>query len=104
MLRVFARAKSKPDCCEQLRSVLRQLMVASRREAGVVVYDVFETSSGEFLFREEYETAEAFERHRSSRHVRVAFARSAPLMDGGLDLWVAEPLGEADQRDPALPG
>ena len=98
MLRVFARAKSRPDCRDALCSILQRLMIASRREPGVLAYEVFETPQGEFLFREEYDTAEAFEVHKRSRHVQVAFARAASLMEGELELWEVAPISEADQR------
>jgi quinol monooxygenase YgiN len=93
MLNVFARAVSKPGQEESLRSTLRELGRRSRMESGVRYYEIFETQAGgEFLFREQYRDEEAFEAHKSSRHVRAAVARAVPMMEGDLTLWVADPL------------
>jgi quinol monooxygenase YgiN len=93
MVRVFARAKSKPGHADALRAVLQKLVQASCAEDGVLVYELFETAErGEFFFREEYADSEAFERHRTSRHVRVAVGRAASMMDGELTLWFVEPV------------
>jgi quinol monooxygenase YgiN len=97
MLRVFAKAKSKPGCADQLRPILQRLVKASQSEAGVLTYELFETKEqGEFLFREEYSGSEQFEAHRRSRHVQVAVARAAPLMEGTLALWIVEPVSSGE--------
>ena len=93
MVHVFAKATSKPGCEHQLRSILEKLVQASRAEAGVLTYELFQTiESGEFLFREEYTDQDSFERHRNSRHVLVAVARAQPFMAEPLSLWVVEPV------------
>ena len=90
---VFAKATSKPGCEHQLRSLLEKLVQASRVEAGVLAYELFQTvETGEFLFREEYTDQESFEQHRKSRHVQVAVARAQPFMAEPLSLWVVEPV------------
>jgi len=90
MVRVFARAKSKPGDVDALRDVLRKLVAASRAEEGVVTYDLFESADGTFLFREEYADDAAFEKHKTSRHIAVGVGRATPLMDGLLDVWVVK--------------
>jgi quinol monooxygenase YgiN len=93
MLRVFANAKSKPGCADQLRPILQKLMKASRSETGVISYDIYESlDQRNFLFREEYAGLEEFEAHKKSRHVQLAVARSAFPMEGPLELWTVEPL------------
>jgi quinol monooxygenase YgiN len=92
MLRVFAKAKTKDGCADQLRPILQRLVKASRSEAGVLTYELFETRTGEFLFCEEYAGLEEFEAHKHSRHVQVAVARATSLMDGALELWVVRPV------------
>ena len=93
MVRVFAKARSKAGCEDALRSILQKLMRASRTETGVLTYEVFESKDpGQFLFREEYAGPGEFETHKRSRHLQVAVARAAPLMDGPLVLWIVEPL------------
>ena len=95
MVHVFAKATSKPGCEHQLRSILEKLVQASRAEAGVLTYELYQTvEAGEFLFREEYTDQESFERHRKSRHVQVAVARARPFMAEPLSLWVVDPVGE----------
>lgn len=92
MIHVFARAKSKHGCAEQLRPILQRLAKASRSEAGVLTYELYETGKqGEFVFREEYVGREEFESHKKSRHVKVAVARAAPYMESALELWVVKP-------------
>ena len=101
MVRVFARAKSKPGHVNELRLVLQKLVRASRAESGVRTYDLFETDEGgEFLFREEYVGKEEFDAHKASRHVRVAVSRAAPLMDGDLTLWIVHEVSEEQSAKP----
>ena len=97
MIYVFARARSKPDCAQQLRPILEKLVQASRLEPGVLTYELFETvEQGEFLFREEYTDQDSFERHRKSRHIQVAVARAQPFMAEPLALWIVEPVVRSD--------
>lgn len=94
MVRVFARAKSKTGCEQDLRVILEKLVKASRAESGVLTYELFESvEHGDFIFREEYSDLESFEQHRKSRHVQVAVARALPLMEEPLTLWVVKPIG-----------
>ena len=93
MIRVFAKAKSKVGCVEQLRPILQKLVRASQTEAGVLTYELFEAPDcEEFIFREEYRDTESFESHRKSRHVQVAVARAQPFMAEPLSLWIVAPV------------
>jgi quinol monooxygenase YgiN len=72
-----------------LRAILLQLAQASRREDGVLRYELFETKApGEFLFQEEYASEAAFQSHKASPHVRMAVRHAIPT-DGRR----SDPLG-----------
>ncbi len=89
-VRVFARLKSKPGNEEVIRGELQTLVLATRQEEGVLLYELFETlEGGEFLMNEEYRDLAAFEAHVASAHLRHAVAACTPLMAGGLKLWKA---------------
>jgi quinol monooxygenase YgiN len=93
VIHVLAHVKSKPGQEIKLRAILLQLAQASRREDGVLRYELFETDKpGEFLFQEEYASADAFASHKASPHVRMAIRHAYPMMEGGLTLWEVHPL------------
>ena len=92
-VRVFARAKAKAGKEEQLREQLLELVKASRTEDGADFYELFETKDGgEFLFSEQYASAEDFELHKSSDHFKAAADALEMLLEGELTIWVVDPV------------
>jgi quinol monooxygenase YgiN len=95
-VRVFARIKAKASKEMEARTVLLELVKASRKEDGVDLYELFETTDGgEFLFSEQYQSAEDFEAHKSSDHFKSAMASVEPLLEEDLTLWVVDPVEPA---------
>lgn len=92
-VRVFAHVKSKAGREQAMRTVLLDLVKASRAEDGVDFYELFETTDGgEFLVNERYASREDFEAHKSSDHFKAAGAAAEPLKEGELTIWVVDPV------------
>jgi quinol monooxygenase YgiN len=92
-VRVFAHVKSKAGREQAMRTVLLDLVKASRAEDGVDFYELFETNDGgEFLVNEQYASREDFEAHKSSDHFKAAGAAAEPLKEGELTIWVVDPV------------
>ncbi len=92
-VRVFARAKSIAGKEEAMREQFLELVKASRTEDGCELYELFETTDGgEFVISEQYGGPEDFEQHKSSDHFRAAMVALEPIMDGGLNIWVVDPV------------
>ena len=92
-VRVFAHAKSKTGREQEMREHLLELVKASRAEDGVDFYDLHETTDGgEFLFSEQYAGQHEFERHKDSEHFKNAGKAIESLLDGGLTIWVVDPV------------
>ena len=92
-VRVFARMKAKESKEQQVRTILLDLVKASRTEDGTDFYELFETTDGgEFLFSEQYSSAEDFESHKSSDHFKQALEVVGPLLDEEAVIWVVDPV------------
>ncbi len=92
-VRVFAKVTAKAGREQQLREVLLTLVRASREEEGTELYELFETTDGgEFLFSEQYASAEDFVAHQSSEHFKAAGKAMEDLLDGELSIWEVDPV------------
>jgi quinol monooxygenase YgiN len=75
-LNVVAIIQAKPDNVEEVRTVLADLVRASRAEPGCVSYELNEsaTAPGTFVAIESWRSAEDLAEHSKSQHVRAALA------------------------------
>ena len=83
---VFLRARAGKE--EELARRLETLVVASRSDPGVIIYDLHRSTADPamwFLY-ERYESQEHFNRHRENPVLRRFLADAATLLDGKLDV------------------
>ncbi|PSM16795.1 putative quinol monooxygenase [Nitratireductor sp. StC3] len=80
MMRLIATFTPRAGAAENVRAILRATAEASRREAGVLAYDLYApTEGGDTLITiESYTDAAAFEAHLASAHV----VRAQAALDG----------------------
>ena len=81
-----ALVKSKPGKAEQLKAILKNMVVESRKEDACIQYDLHQSTDDEnlFIFQEEWASAEGLEAHNQQPYL-TDFAKVAPeLTDGAV--------------------
>ena len=70
---VVASLKAKPGSEERLQQMLEALIAPTRAETGCVDYDLHRSfeDPGSFVFHENWENREVWERHMESPHLRA---------------------------------
>lgn len=83
---VFLRSKAGKE--EELGRRLEELVLASRSDAGVLIFDLHRstTDPGLWFLYERYESQEHFNKHRENPVLRRLLADAATLLDGKLDV------------------
>ena len=83
---VFLRSKAGKE--EDLAGRLEELVVASRSDPGVLVYDLHRSAAdpASWFLYERYESQEHFNRHRENPVLRRFIADVPTLLDGKLDV------------------
>lgn len=83
---VFLRSRAGRD--EELAARLEELVLASRSDPGVMIYDLHRSAADPALWflYERYESQEHFNRHRQNPVLRRFIADAATLLDGKLDV------------------
>lgn len=87
-IHVVARVVAIPNKVEELKSLLLGLIEPTRQETGVIKYELLQNQCDptEFIFVEEWESAEALNTHLASPHVQAALASSEGLIAAPLDV------------------
>ena len=83
---VFLRGKAGKE--KELAGRLEELVLASRSDVGVMIYDLHRSAidpASWFLY-ERYQSQEHFDRHLANPVVRRFLAGAATLLDGELDV------------------
>jgi quinol monooxygenase YgiN len=83
---VFLRSRAGKE--EELAGRLEELVVASRSDPGVMIYDLHRSTTDPALWflYERYESQEHLNRHRENPVLRRFNADAATLLDGKLDV------------------
>jgi len=83
---VFLRSKTGKE--EELAGRLAALVLASRSDPGVMVYDLHRSTADPSLWflYERYESQEHFDKHRENPALRRFIADIPTLLDGNLDI------------------
>ena len=83
---VFLRSLAGKE--EELASRLEELVLASRSDPGVMIYDLHRSPQDPALWflYERYESQEHFNRHRENPVLRRFLADAPTLLDGKLDV------------------
>ena len=81
-VRVVARITAQPDKIAELKSLLIGLIAPTRGERGCVSYQLCQSKDdpAEFVFIEEWASAQAIDSHMRTPHVQAAFAKAPSLL------------------------
>jgi quinol monooxygenase YgiN len=81
-IRVFARVLARPDSRDTLQVAMRDNMLASRREAGCVRYElaVSLADANEFVTIEEWRSEADVAAHMQTPHVQALLAKVPALL------------------------
>jgi len=87
MLLVIAKAKTNAGKEQDLLQVTKDLIAETRKEAGCVSYNLYQSTgdSTEFAFLEEWESQAALDAHNASAHF-ARFQSAAESILAGLDI------------------
>jgi quinol monooxygenase YgiN len=80
---VVAMFVAAPGKEQELEDLLGTLVEPTRKEAGCIRYDLLRGlpgESGDFVFIEEWETAEALDAHSQSAHLKEVGSKVGPLL------------------------
>jgi quinol monooxygenase YgiN len=70
-VRVIARSIARKGRENQVRELLRGMIVSTRAESGCKLYDIYESNTeGRFYFYEIWESQTALDRHAASPHFK----------------------------------
>jgi quinol monooxygenase YgiN len=83
---VFLRSQTGKE--EDLASRLEELVLASRSDPGVMIYDLHRSTAdpASWFLYERYESQEHFNRHRENPVLHRFIADATTLLDGKLDV------------------
>ena len=76
-VRVVARIKALPDKANDVRAVLTTLIEPTRKEAGCILYELWQNRADatDFTLVEEWENDAALDAHAASPHLKDVAAR-----------------------------
>lgn len=90
MIIINAKFQVQAQSVEQYESLVKDLVEASRNEAGNIGYEHFKATENEntYLMYEIWESQEAIESHNNSEHFQTFFSSVKPLLAGPSDIKV----------------
>ncbi|MBD2450986.1 antibiotic biosynthesis monooxygenase [Nostoc sp. FACHB-152] len=87
-IHVVARLVALPDKVEELKALLLGLIEPTRKETGVIKYELLQNQSDptDFTFVEEWQSPEALDNHLASTHLQAAVSKLEGLVAVPLDI------------------
>lgn len=81
MIHVMARITVKPEFAAQARGILGTLVVATRKEAGCLAYELFQRPDAPHVFQtvEQWTDQATADAHMATPHVGAAIAAAGPM-------------------------
>jgi len=90
MIKVIAKMTIKEDMVEQVKSSVQEMVAETRKEAGCLVYQLFQDVNNQkvFAFVEEWENMEALNKHLNSKHFKEAGPKLSQIQEKDMELSV----------------
>ena len=87
-----ALVKSKPGKAEEMKAVLQQLVIDSRKETACLQYDLHQSVSDAelFIFHEEWVSESGLQLHNTQPHISGFVQASKDIIYGGVTLHKTE--------------
>lgn len=85
---IVARFIARPECVDQLRTLLLGLLAPTRRETGCLRYDLLHNTAEptDFTFVEEWADEATLAAHLQTAHLQAAVAQSQALLAAPLEV------------------
>jgi quinol monooxygenase YgiN len=99
----FGYARAKDGCLPTLMERMSALGDTSRREPGVLVYEIHqdETRPDSIAFYELYANGAALQYHLEQKYTQQFFAESTSLLESSLEIHPLEPIRSASPSQSA---
>ena len=92
-VRVIARSVARKGQENQVRKLLRGMLIPSRAESGCKLYDIYESNTkGRFYFCELWESQTALDKHAASPHFKHLEQRLGELIQDPFEVNVLEKI------------
>lgn len=90
MIKVVAKSTVKADKIEEFRTLASELIDETRKEKGVIVYELYQDISNPsiFTFIEAWENQRALEEHFNSPHFKEIVPQFGPLRESQAEINV----------------
>ena len=90
MIKVIAKLLIKDGMVEELKSSVLELVAETRKEAGCIVYQLFQDLNNQklFTFVEEWESTEDLDKHLNSKHFKEAGPKLTEILAKDLEISV----------------
>jgi quinol monooxygenase YgiN len=86
-VRVLARATAREGKANELKALLRKMIMPTRAEQGCRYYELFESSvPGVFFFNELWHSKEDLDAHTESKHFTEVFDQAKELLQEPIEL------------------
>jgi quinol monooxygenase YgiN len=90
-VRVIARAEAREGKSDELKSLLRQMVMPTRVEQGCRYYELFESNlPGVFYFNELWNSQAELDAHAKSSHFAEIFGKAKELLKVPLEVNLLE--------------
>ncbi len=87
MIKIVATNYIKKDKKDDFLKLAKDLILESRKEAGCIAYDIYESIDGKCLtFIEEWKDEEAIKSHNNSNHFKTIVPKLGEFLDSGMDV------------------
>lgn len=87
MIKIVATNYIKKDKKDDFLKLAKDLILESRKEAGCIAYDIYESIDGKCLtFIEEWKDEEAIKSHNNSNHFKTIVPKLGEFLDSGKDV------------------
>lgn len=87
-IRVVARIMANSDSVDRVRSILSELVEATRNESGCISYELLQNRAEQtdFTFIEEWQSDAAIDAHLTAKHIGDALTKLAGLVSAAPDI------------------
>jgi quinol monooxygenase YgiN len=90
-VRVIARAEAREGKADELRSLLRGMILPTRSEKGCHYYELFQSNlPGVFYFNELWESQSDLDAHARSKHFTETFGKAKHLLKVPMEVNMLE--------------
>ncbi|KIO78788.1 antibiotic biosynthesis monooxygenase [Pedobacter lusitanus] len=91
-LYLTAIIKSTPGNAEQLKALLKTLVIGSKSEAACIQYDLHQAQEDPnvLIFHEEWASRQEWDLHNATPHIKKFAADAAIILDGKPIIYITE--------------